>query len=53
MFSPVRSRSDKLCDRVRKCRMGTDMEHWERIFAVIHATGRQNDRDKMYAGIFE
>lgn len=50
---PVSFCGDQLSDRMRECRMRVYVEDWVRIFAIIHATGGEDDRDEVYASVFE
>lgn len=46
---PVRSCRDELCDGMRQGVERIDVEHRERVLAVIHAALVQDDRDEMDA----
>lgn len=50
---PMGLRSDEFGDCVRECGMRVDVEYWIRIFAVVHATGGEDDRDEVDACVFE
>ena len=46
-------RGHEFGDGVRKSRERADVKDGEGIFSVIHATCREDDGNKMQAGIFE
>ena len=50
---PVSFCGDQLSDRMGERRMRVYVEDWVRIFAIIHATGGEDDRDEVYASVFE
>lgn len=47
--SPVGFRRDQFCDSVRKSGLRSDMEHWERVFPVVHAALGKDYGDEMDA----
>lgn len=50
---PVGCCSNELCDCMSEGGLGIYVKDGVRIFAVNHATGGKNDRDEVYAGVFE
>lgn len=50
---PVGFRSDKFGDGVGEGRIWAHVEDGERVFAVVHAAGGENDGDEVEAGVFK
>ena len=45
--------SHKLSNRMREGGVRANVKHGVRVFAIVHAAGRENDGDKVDAGVFE
>ena len=48
---PVGIGGNELGNGVGESRVGVDIEDGDGVFPVVHAAGRENDRDKMDAGV--
>ena len=46
----MRTGCNELCDGMRQCAEGVDVEDGERVLAIVHATLRENNGNKVDAG---